>query len=285
MKYLVIVVLCMMSTGKMCLQSGFGKERVNNTADTLVFNGLLCFFSALFVSNRLIGCSSMVWVYATFGAISTVLFQMFYMKALTCGNVSLTVLITNFSMVINVLFSYLCYKEPLSWIRLMGIVLTLIAFVLCTEFKSGKTAEKGWLFFAVASMFMTSCITISQKIFAESVYQAESSSFVACMYAIATVLTFFLYQGFKFRSMGKTFPIDKRTLLTTFWAGAILSIFQVLYTKAVTLIDGTFFYPATTGGIVIFSTLAGVLLFRDKLNRKQVASIILGIIAIVLMNF
>jgi len=285
MQYLIIILLCMMATAKMCLQSGFGKEKVKNTADTMVFNGFVFFFSALIFSYRLIGCSPIVWAYASVTAVFSALFQMFYMKALSIGNVSLTVLITNFSMVINVLFSYLWYQEPISKLRLVGILMTLAAFVICTDFKSGKSMEKRWLLFAVCSLFMTSGISVSQKIFAESAYQAESQAFVSCHYAVAAVLTLVFYLFLKQKGEGKTFPIDRKTILTTLATGTILSVYQALYTHSVSVIDGTFFYPATTGGIVVFSTLSGVVLFRDKLNCKQIISIVLGIAAVVLMSF
>ena len=51
------------------------------------------------------------------------------------------------------------------------------------------------------------------------------------------------------------------------------------------VVDGTFFFPARTGTIIVLSTLSGVLVFKDKLSPMQVVSVVLGGIAVVLMNF
>ena len=46
-----------------------------------------------------------------------------------------------------------------------------------------------------------------------------------------------------------------------------------------------FHYPAHSGGAILLSALAGVLIFHDKLSRRQIAVCVLGLLAIVLMNF
>ena len=68
-------------------------------------------------------------------------------------------------------------------------------------------------------------------------------------------------------------------------AGAALACYLALNTYAARVIDGSFHYPAHSGGAILLSTLAGVLLFRDKLSRRQIAACTLGLVAIVLMNF
>ncbi|MBO5755085.1 MAG: hypothetical protein J6R89_03390 [Clostridia bacterium] len=69
------------------------------------------------------------------------------------------------------------------------------------------------------------------------------------------------------------------------WIGATLAIFQWLNTYAISTIEGTFLFPAYSGGSIVLSTLIGIFFFKDKLSRKQACGILVGILAVVLLNF
>ena len=58
----------------------------------ITFNSFVFAFSAALFLPQIFGCSNEVWLYAAVGAAFTVIFQLLYTKALSMGNVSLTVL-------------------------------------------------------------------------------------------------------------------------------------------------------------------------------------------------
>ena len=89
----------------------------------------------------------------------------------------------------------------------------------------------------------------------------------------------------KKKGEGKTFKIDKRVITLALATGICLGLYKFTSTYSMTVIDGTFFYPARAGGSIVFSALSGVLIFKDKLNAKQKLSVIIGIVAIILINF
>lgn len=283
--YLIILVLSVLSTLKVSFQGAFSKHSVRNTADAIAFNGLVFAVSAILFLYRIPGCSRGVWIYAAFGAGFTVLFQLFYAKALSVGNVSLTALIVNFNMLINVMVSYFVYHEPMSAARLLGVILTVLSFLVCTEFKGGKRSEKKWLFLAIGAMLATSGLSIVQKIFGKSEYREQTQAFVSCMYVVAMLLTIVVYGFLKKTGGGKSFKSGKRPILFALAVGVSLAVYQLLNTYAISVIDGTFFFPVHTGGNIVLSTLSGVLVFKDRLKPKQVFGIFIGIVAVVLMNF
>jgi multidrug transporter EmrE-like cation transporter len=63
-----------------------------------------------------------------------------------------------------------------------------------------------------------------------------------------------------------------------------LGTFQILNTKAITIIDGTLIFPAYYGGALILSYLSSLLILKEKISNKQKLSLAVGVIAIVLMN-
>lgn len=287
MKYLIVFVLCTLATAKMSLQSAFGKKSVKNTADALCFNALIFIFSGIVFLYKVVGCPAPVWIYAALGAVASVAFQLTYTRALAAGNVSLTVLIVNLALVINVLVSYLFYGDDISVVRLVGIILTVLAFILCTDFKGGENSKqrKKWLLLAFSAMLSNAASCIVQKVFGESAYSAHNGAYTSASYVIAAVMAFLVYLFLRSRGEDKTFKIGKRAIFYSMAMGIILAVFVTLNTYALSVVEGTFLFPTYAGGTIVFSAVAGVVLFKDKLNFRQVMSVAVGIVAVVLMNF
>lgn len=285
MQYFLILLLSILSTVKISFQSAFSKNSVKNKADILVFNFLVFLFSGILFSVGIVNSSPAVYGYAFFGALFTVLFQLTYTEALSMGNVSLTVLIVNLGMVLNVIFSYFVYKEPMSWIRFIGVALTLVTFVICTDFKKGKPTEKKWYIYTICAMFATTLASMVQQIFSKSQYSEQNGVYVAAVYIIGAIFLLLAYMLLKKKGVDKTFKIDKRVILLTMATGICLGLYKFVSTYSLTVVEGTFFYPARAGIGTIFSAISGVLIFKDKLNAKQKLSVIIGIIAIIFIKF
>lgn len=285
LKYILVMILAILSTIKSGVQSEFSKKSVKNSADALVFNLLVFLFSGMIFSYSIISSDIEVLIYATFGAFFNVLFQLLYTKALSVGNVSLTVMIVNLGIVINVLISYFVYNEPISWIRGVGTILTLITLVICIDFKHPKKAEKKWLVYAICAMLATTSASGVQQIFSKSPYGAQNAAYVSCVYLIGALFIILVYTFLKQKGEGKTFIINKRITFLALTSGICLGLYKFVSTYSLSVVDGTFFFPARSGAIIVFSTLSGVLIFKDKLSINQKISVFLGSIAVVLMNF
>ncbi|MBR3942360.1 MAG: EamA family transporter [Clostridia bacterium] len=286
MKYLIVLLLCILAVTKLSIQGAFGKKNVKNSSDALVFNGVVFVVAALLFSPSVFGCSPAVWLYALPASIFTVAYQVFYTKALTMGSVSLTVLIANFAMVLNVLVSYFFFGDSMSPIRLSGIVITVISFIICTDFKKTQKKTQKWLLMAVLSLFTSSAGSVVSKFFGESPYKNESAAYVSCLYIVSAVLVCIIYLIMHVK--GKKITFSKGPLNVIKYAlgvGISLALYQLIYTTALGKMDGTFLFPAITGSTILLSTFSGVLLFKDMLPKRQIVGIVLGIIAVVLMNF
>lgn len=143
----IILILCVLATAKVTLQGLFAKKNIRSFSDGIFFNGLIFFFSALlFFKNALNFQPSIVLFGCVFG-ILTVLFQLCYIKAMSCGNVSLTVLIVNLSMMIPLTVSVFFYNEPISTLRFVGILLTIVSLTLNTDIKEKSAAFQKWFFY------------------------------------------------------------------------------------------------------------------------------------------
>lgn len=284
MEYIIVLLLSVLATAKVAFQTAFGKKTVKNSTDALYFNIYIFIVAAILFLPKVFGCSSQIWLYAIVDAIFTIGYQLFYTKALSVGNVSLTVLTVNFSMVINVLASHLFFDESVSFVRFIAIGLTIVSFIICNYKDKKEKGERMWLSFTLLSMLCLSLASITQKVFSGSQYSDENQAFVSCLYIASAIIGIIIYVFIR-RKEKRTFNLGFDMIKFGFGVGVTLAIYQIIFTYGLSNIDGTFLFPAQTGGVLIFSTLSGVLIFKDKFTKKQLLGIVIGLIALMLMSY
>lgn len=284
MDYVLILFMSIFASAKMSFQTAFSKKNVKNSTDALCFNIFVFMIVAAIFLPKIFGCSPAVWLYATIDAIFTVAFQLTYTMALSNGNVSLTVLIVNLGMVINILISFLFFGEPISVIRLIAIVMTVISLVICSGAKKTDSGGGKWLAATLFAMLFTSCASVVHKFFGESSYANENQAFISCLYFVATLIGIVIYTIMKKREK-RSFKIDFRMIKYVTGVAICLAVYQIIYTYALARIDGTFLFPAQTGGTILLSTISGVLIFKDRFTKRQLLGALLGLISLVLINY
>ena len=257
---------------------------MKNTTDALVFNIFVFIVSAMLFLPKIFGCSTAVWVYGVFGGIFAVAYQLLYTKALSIGNVSLTAMISNFSMVLNVLMSYIFFDEPISAMRLFGISLTVTSFIICNGGGEKGGVDRKWLILAVLAMFSTSAGSIVQKMLGESPYRNENQAFISCLYLVSALIGGLIYPVLR-KSEKLNLKIGFGMIKYAVAVGVSLALYQWVYTYGLANIEGTFLFPSLSGGTIILTTLSGILIFKDKFTHRQIVGVIIGIISLVLMNF
>lgn len=284
MEYILILLMGILASSKMSFQTAFSKRNVKNSMDAICFNIFVFITATIIFIPKIFGCSPAVWIYATISAICTVAYQLFYTKALSIGNVSMTVIIVNFGMVINVLVSYLFFDEPVSFIRLIAICMTVMSFIICNVGKKTNGVELKWLIFTLLSMVTSSGGSIVQKFLGESRYSGENQAYVSCLYLVATVISIIIFLIVRNKEK-RSFKIGFATIKYAVMVGLTLGLYQAVFTYGLAHIDGTFLFPAQTGATIVLSTISGMVIFKDKFTKKQLIGSILGIISLVLMSF
>ena len=282
MKYLLVLTTASLATAKMSFQSAFAKKGVCTGADSVFFNMLIFFAAAMLFFPYLFGASGAVLLCGAIYAVCNVAFQLTYTRALSEGNVSIAVMFANFGMLVPILVSCVLYDDRPSVLRLVGIGLTVLSFIVSVKPGSGK-GEKRYLLFALLAMLLNGLSLSVQKLAGKQ--GIGGLSFVAASYLCCALLSLLVYAICALRGQRKTFKVSKRPVLFAIGAGCSLAIYLAVNTYAAGVIDGSFHYPAHSGGAILLSTLAGVLIFHDRLSRRQVLSCAIGVVAIVLMNF
>ena len=286
MDFLMILLLCTLAAAKVTLQGRFGKKGLKNDSDIVLFNAIVFLTAAALFCADIPKASLKTRLFALTFAILTIAFQLSYTKALSIGNVSLTVMAVNLSMLFPTLVSIVFYSESLTPTRIIGIILTVLSFTFTVDLKDKEKLSHSWLIFTAAAALANGGIGITQKIFGAQSVSTENKAFVACSYAIAFLIALALYLFMRPREKGSQNAKHKigRTYIFAVAVGIILAVFQWLNTYAISIMDGSFLFPIYSGGSIILSTLVGILFFKDRLTKRQKISILLGIVAVVIMN-
>lgn len=285
MKYLIVAGLCTLATAKVTVQGAYAKKNIKTVSDATLFNGLIFTFAALLFLGQAIYGDGEIWLFSMlFGSLSVV-FQICYSKALSIGNISIIALIVNLSMFIPIAVSVFAFKEGLSVARMIGILLTLVTFFVVTDVgKAKKKYSLKWILLAMVAMFANGALGVIQKLFGESEWSAQSGAFVSRSYIVAAVVSMIAYLLLKRKETVSRKPPH---IIFAFAAatGIILAVFQLFNTYAITNVNGTFLFPVYSGGCIILSTISGLLIFKERLNARQTIGIVIGVVALILMNF
>ncbi len=284
MKYLIVLIMCLLATAKVSFQSAFGKRYVESFLDSAIFNTAVFASGALAFVWTAVDASPNLWLYSALFALWTVIFQLSYTKALAIGSVSLTVMLVNLSMIIPVSLSFFLYREPISPLRLVGILLTVAAFIVNVDLRHEKRADRS-LIFSLIAMLANAGISVTQKAFTMSAHGSERTAFVGASFAVASVMTLFVVLSLLAKGDRKSFKLGGKPIAFMLLTGVSLTAFQLVNTYAIDTIDGTFLFPVYAGGSIILSALSGIFIFKDKLRGRQRMGLLLGTLAVVLMNF
>ena len=282
MKYFLVLCTALLSTVKVTCQGRFAKSGVKSTADSVFFNALIFGTAALFFSHGLIFLTPSVLGYAVIYALFTAAFQITYTLALSCGNVSLAVMFANFGTVLPVIASCALGERP-SPLRILGITLTMCSLIIVAKPSGGGSGMRTFVLSVTAMLFNGTALTV-QKLYTAAKISDNNSAFVACAYVFSALFCLGVYFIMRCRGRRKTFSLGKKPLLWGAASGLALGTFLTVHTFAAGMVEGSFLYPAHSGLSILTSTLSGILLFHDKLSKRQTVSFLLGIAAIILMN-
>ncbi len=288
----LIVLLAFLACTKVTLQGRVSRKFIHNEQDSILYNaifftGVAAFLLLLFPQSPL---SRDIVVLAGISAVTTTFFQVLYTVTLNRGPVSLTVLICNFSVLMVTAFSIIAFKEKLYYSQIGGIVCLFISMILNTDTSSdGKKSGKQWFVLAIVTMLVNGLGTCLQKAFYltdGSKVENASNTYLAIMYVAAAIFAFVLYFVYS-RAVKKeksSFGFNLHVVGYAFLIGLVLAVYQRMNMFGIEKIDGTFFYPTFCGMQSVIMTAIGVILFRDRLSRRQWVGVSFGVLSIVLMN-
>lgn len=197
------------------------------------------------------------------------------------GPFSITKFVTCPAFIVPTLYAVFFLGEGLTAKQIFGIILILVALGLCANPRYSKEPlTRKWYLYAFGLFLANGLIGIFYKVTGKILDKSEYDAML-CVAAITAIIQFlgiFLAEKIRFKKIS-AFPQGKKLILV-FAAGLCTCSFIKLNLYVSNLLPAAVIFPVSNCGIVILSTLAGFMLFKEKLSKMQIWGIIIGIASI-----
>ncbi len=224
------------------------------------------------------------WFWGTFalGVLFIVVFNLMAATAQKAG-VSVASVATKMSLIIPVIFGVAVYHEKLGALKILGIVLALIAVYFASHKEKSTAIRKSSLVLPLLVFLGSGIIDTAIKYMQEMhIAEAEFPLFSATIFVAAAItgILFILIRSFK-----KSIKLNFRNVLGGIVLGVpnYFSIFFLMRALQNDMFNSASIFTINNVAIVMFSTLLGILLFKEKISLKNWGGITMAVVSILLV--
>jgi drug/metabolite transporter (DMT)-like permease len=229
--------------------------------------------------------SAPVFTYLSLGVLLPVLFVVIAASVRLTGIVR-TDVAQRLSLFIPVLAAFLLFGETLNWIKITGISIGVIAMICLIPWKHRgavrRRSTNSWFYLLLIFVGMGVIDVLLKQIAKFTDVPFTTSLFIVFILAfiISVIGLIYLVSTKKMRFSWPHILIG--WVLGTANFGNIL--FNIKAHQALSNQPSTVFSTMNIG-VIVAGALVGLLIFREKLSRLNLAGIVLAIIAIVIISF
>lgn len=218
-------------------------------------------------------------------AVSYCFALVFGLLAIKVGPLSLTSLLTSFSLLIPTFYGILALNEQTSVLLYLGLALLLAALVLINFEKKGeeKKITLRWIIYILLGFVgngMCSTVQKIQQINQEGLYKSEFM-IVALGISIVAVGVLAVITERK-----QILPALKKGAMCFIPCGLANGIvnFLVIYLSAPGRMAASVMFPVISGGGIVLTFLISLFIYKEKLSKWQLIGSGLGLVSVILLN-
>lgn len=211
-----------------------------------------------------------------------------YSYAMKIGPMSYTAFIFSGNMLPPILFSVLLWKEPVSLPALAGILLFFVSFyfvgVLGRDKKEDRKGSGKWLFFSFLSVLLSGCASTVLKAHQIAVHGGEAVGLIGFGLLFAGLVSLRVSAVMPHGVSGD-FKIGlQKNIIPVFCAGLTTAAGNVLFGYLSSRVAGPYLFPVLAGGNLLLVMLVSVFFLKEKINRNGWIGILMGILAVLVIN-
>ena len=283
MIFLLLSIL--FSTGLFVIFKYFGIYKID-VLKAIFVNYIVAFSMGFFFAERQIPISEIYLEPWFSGALflGALFVSIFFVMAMTAqkNGVSVTSIAGKMSVVVPVVFGIILYNESVTFLKIVGIIMALIAVYL-SSVKEEKSEKNGTLLLPILLFIGSGTIDTLLKYIQENYVSDEDVSiFSGSLFGIAGVFAFFILV---IKIIKKREAFGYKNIIAGIILGipnyySIIFLIKALQNKN---FESSTLFTINNVAIVVVSTLVGLFFFKEKFsikNRIGVAMAILGIILV-----
>jgi len=256
-----------------------------NTLQAIVINYLVAFVIGMLNANafgKIPTITSQPWFLGAL-CLGVLFVSVFFVMAKTAqyNGLSVASIAGKMSLVIPIVLSVVLYKESVTWLKVLGILMALVAVYLSSVKEGNEKEKQSSLLFPIL-LFLGSGIIDTLLKFVETNYVSDVPFFSGSLFGVAFIVGVFIlvYKGFTTKE-----NISFKSII----AGIVLGVpnyFSIVFLiKAFKIesLDSSTLFTINNVGMVVVSSIIGFLLFKEKFNIKKLIGIGLAIFGIILV--
>ena len=212
-------------------------------------------------------------IYIFLSGVSTTILWIVYFKALSLQNVSLVTPIDKLSIIMTLILSTLIFKEDISIIKIVSMILIIIGAFLMIN-KKDNNSDKKWIIYAFLTALFTSISSILAKIGLKDI-----NPYLATLFRTFIVLII-IWIIIIYRKKCK--KVDKYTLKYVILSGICTSLSWIFYFKALKngIVSIVFSLEKLSAAICV---LLSIIFLKERLTKKGIFGFILLIVGTILL--
>ena len=243
-----------------------------NSFNMIVYSVCVLIFGLLLLKEKLSVFTILLGL--IFGVV-TMLSNFYKMIALSNGPMHITLLITTSSMIIPTM-SGIFFGEVFSVAKLCMVFL-LIVFIYLSFQKSSETKiNKKWIFYSALAFVFQGTVGVLQKIHQSSIHKTEVSGFLFVAFICAIVFCFIRNRGFNREN-----KLGKKTVFIGLICGGCTFGMNYINLKLSGSLPSQLFFPLVNGSAIVISSLMSVILFKERLSKRQTIGLVGGIVSLI----
>ncbi len=270
------------ATADNLLLHGFNNRGLKGAGDILLFNAMISgvWIAVSFVLNGTICVSGGTALWGVLYGSAIAAFFLAKMQAMASGSASVTSFVGGAAFLIPTVFGVLLFHEKVTVVQIVCLALLVVALFLCISPKGGeaKPGWRGWcaLFFAASG----ACGLIF-KSHQASEYAAETDGMMLVASAVS-FLVFLVSSIAVSRKREGRLPRLPKSAFPYFLGSGVMSFGNARLNIMLSgRLPSIIFFPTYNGLTIVFTSLSAALIFRERLERKQLFGIVLGTASVV----
>jgi drug/metabolite transporter (DMT)-like permease len=177
----------------------------------------------------------------------------------------------------------LFWNETISVFGYLGII-TLIPILIISgtspKKQDNKQTTKAFIIPLIIALLSSGGLGVMQKIHQKSDSASQMNTFLLLSFIFAFIVSLIFTLALK---KGQSL-IEKKTAISSLSVGTIFSICNILNTYLAGVLDSAVLFPILNIGTILISLALSVIIYKEKLDKRDTIIIILGALAIILVN-
>lgn len=207
-----------------------------------------------------------------------------YTLALSQGKTAICATIYSFGFIVPTLSGTLFWNESISIFGYLGIIILLPVLIISgtsPKKQEEKQTSKYFVIPLIIALLASGGLGVMQKIHQSSEYANQLNSFILLSFlfafTVSVILSLTLKKGEK--------QVQRKTETFALIVGVIFSLCNIMNTYLAGTLDSAVLFPILNVGSIILSLILSIIIYKEKVDKRDVIILTLGVLAIILVNF